>query len=108
MCDGPLLAQCSKLKVAMGHKPSGLELNYPTRQQRPWDLLLWRHVLPGATVVVASAGEQSLWALGVLGPSFLHWVQGGQSRGAAASSGEQSLQAAGALRLDFLHRPQEA
>jgi hypothetical protein len=42
----------------------------PTRQQSPWGLLVLRHGLPGATAAAAGTREQSLWASGVLGPTF--------------------------------------
>jgi hypothetical protein len=56
----------------------------------------------------AGGGEQSLRALGVLGPNFPHGLQVVQSSGAATGSGEQSLGTTGVPGPDFPQRLQGA
>jgi hypothetical protein len=57
------------------------------KQKKPWGLLAGTG-LPGAMVTAAGMGEPSLWAVGVLGPDFLHGLQGAQFSGAAAGGTE--------------------
>jgi hypothetical protein len=80
----------------------------PTKQQRPWGVLVLGCGLPGATAAAVSLGEQSLQAVGIPGLDFPERPQGAQFRGTAALSGELSQLVAGVLRLDFLHRLLEA
>jgi hypothetical protein len=61
------------------------------------------HGLPGARATDVGMGEPSLWAVGVLGPSFQVGASGGQNS-SPTGKGEPSLQVAEALRSTCRHR----
>jgi hypothetical protein len=80
----------------------------PTRQRKPWGLLVLVCDLPGSMAGAAGTREQSLDVRGVWGPDLPQGLQGSQFCDSAACFGEQSLCAVGVLGPNFPHGLQGA